>query len=70
VLLRAFHQLGLAHLAVPYYEKALTLPAPKDYAAREHFDLKKEAAYNLSLIYKASGAPHLALQITRQYCVV
>lgn len=69
-LARAFHQLGLAHLAVPYYEKALSMQAPDDYPTRAIYDLKREAAYNLSQIYKASGAPHLALQITRQFCTI
>lgn len=67
---RAFHQLGLVHFAVSYYEKALTLQPPAGYPTRSHYDLKREAAYNLALIYKASGAPYLALQLTRQFCVL
>ncbi|CAG8571855.1 4215_t:CDS:10, partial [Scutellospora calospora] len=62
---RAFHQLGLTHLAVPHYKKALELPSLQEVLREQEkennsmdeindeddqTDLKKEAAYNLSLI--------------------
>lgn len=34
------------------------------------FDLRRDAAYNLSLIYKASGADALAKQLLRQHLMV
>ena len=37
---------------------------------REACDLRPEAAFNLSLIYIASGNRPLALHILRQYCRV
>ncbi|CCJ29755.1 unnamed protein product [Pneumocystis jirovecii] len=51
---RAFHQLGLAHFAVPYYERVLSL-VTSDFNEYVYFDLRRHAAYNLSLIYVASG---------------
>lgn len=34
------------------------------------YDLRREAAYNLALIYKASGAGALAKQVLRQHLTV
>ncbi|XP_074313274.1 uncharacterized protein LOC141648479 isoform X2 [Silene latifolia] len=79
---RACHHVGLVSLAASYYEKVLAirqedLPMPeimkmdKD-AARAlkpgYCDLRREAAFNLHLIYKNSGAIDLARQILRNYC--
>eukprot|EP00047_Mylnosiga_fluctuans_P015771 m.49205 g.49205 ORF g.49205 m.49205 type:complete len:57 (-) comp6095_c0_seq2:281-451(-) len=33
-------------------------------------DLRREAAYNLSLIYRASGADSLAAAVLAQYCTI
>ncbi|KAJ0961109.1 hypothetical protein J5N97_000924 [Dioscorea zingiberensis] len=80
---RAYHHVGLVTLAASYYEKVLTIqekdhPIPKlpyedssvgdDYHKPGFCNLHKEAAYNLHLIYKKSGAIDLARQILKQYC--
>lgn len=81
---RAYHHVGLVTLAATYYEKVLAIsqedcPLPelikedkgptKD--PKSGFcDLQKEAAYNLHLIYKRSGAVDLARQILRDYCTL
>ena len=61
---RAFQQLGLNHLAVVYYERAL---AEHKNDKLEKSDLTREIAYNLSLIYKESGSPELARQLLLEY---
>nr|XP_006815709.1 PREDICTED: general transcription factor 3C polypeptide 3-like [Saccoglossus kowalevskii] len=65
---RAFHQLGLVHLAIHYYKKSLSLPKVVDDG--DYFDLRKESAYNLSLIYQSSGSFELAREMLLQHCVV
>ncbi len=78
---RAAHQLGLLHLAVPFYERALETPPPDPDAGpgqgpgRPWRDgsalcLRREAAHNLALLYRATGAPALARQVVRQHLVV
>ncbi|ERM99764.1 hypothetical protein AMTR_s00099p00131860 [Amborella trichopoda] len=74
---RAFQHVGLVTLAVSYYEKVLEV-YEKDYPSPKHPDgnfnrsenpkegysnLHKEAAHNLHLIYKRSGALDLARQV-------
>ncbi|KAI9228934.1 MAG: hypothetical protein DHS80DRAFT_14825 [Piptocephalis tieghemiana] len=61
-LARAFHHLGLVHLAIPHYEKVLEMDDPTN--------LCFEAAYNLSLIYLTSGSPLLASSLLDKYCTV
>lgn len=80
---RAYHHVGLVTLAVSYYEKVLTtqekdhpiprLPYEENFSASDNYhpgfcSLHREAAYNLHLIYKKSGAVDLARQILKQYC--
>ncbi|KAK2975642.1 hypothetical protein RJ640_021087 [Escallonia rubra] len=74
---RACHHVGLVSLAATYYEKVLeihesdypipTLPNENlgltDNRKPGYCDLRREAAYNLHLIYKRSGALDLARQI-------
>ncbi|KAG5563220.1 hypothetical protein RHGRI_005844 [Rhododendron griersonianum] len=74
---RAYHHLGLVTLAAAYYEKVLAIhekdyPIPKlpnenpdgmDNQKKNYCDLVREAAYNLHLIYKSSGALDLAGQV-------
>lgn len=69
---RAYHQLGLTHLAVPYYEKVLSLASEesKYKKTKPEENLKKEAAYNLSLIYRASGNDALARKMLKEFLVV
>jgi general transcription factor 3C polypeptide 3 (transcription factor C subunit 4) len=56
---RAFHQLELYHLAVPYYKQALEPPT----CDTPPTTFVREAAFNLALIYRKSGAPELARQL-------
>ncbi|PON55885.1 N-terminal acetyltransferase A, auxiliary subunit [Trema orientale] len=80
---RAYHHVGLVSLAASYYEKVLATrekdyPMPKlpsENPNKEHqtqnsghCDLRREAAYNLHLIYKRSGASDLARQVLKDYC--
>ncbi|KAK2168890.1 hypothetical protein LSH36_13g03043 [Paralvinella palmiformis] len=69
---RAMHQIGLHHTAVYYYERVLSQPPVIDDDDRSSkiFDLSREAAFNLSLIYKASGSEDLAHNIIQKYIVI
>ncbi|KNC24202.1 hypothetical protein FF38_02173 [Lucilia cuprina] len=67
---RIYHQAGLVHLAVEYYEKALDFQHPMLEANKETLGLEQEIAFNLHLIYKASGNHTKARQYLYQYCVV
>lgn len=79
---RAYQHVGLATLAASYYEKVLAM-SEKDYplpktpleGSREeggsnegYCNLRGEAAYNLHLIYKKSGALDLARQVLKYHC--
>ena len=52
---RAFHQLGLYHHAIHYYEAVLAHPTPGH--------LRQLAAFNLSRIYMQSGSPAVARKL-------
>ncbi|XP_032362386.1 general transcription factor 3C polypeptide 3 [Etheostoma spectabile] len=68
---RALHQMGLTHLAIHYYQKALTLPAQKlEGIPDDQVDLRREIAFNISLIYQASGNTEMARQIINSHCIV
>ncbi|XP_054479864.1 general transcription factor 3C polypeptide 3 isoform X2 [Anoplopoma fimbria] len=68
---RALHQIGLTHLAIHYYQTALTLPAQKlEGIPDDHLDLRREIAFNLSLIYQASGNMEMAHQLINTHCIV
>ena len=62
---RAYHMLGLVHLALPYYWKVLN-------EAREDVkeDLVIDAAYNMQTIYMMSGNPEMAQSITKEFLVI
>lgn len=65
---RAMHQLGILPAAMHYYKKVLSLPPPIE--DDEDFSLVREAAFNLSLIYKTSGSPELARIIIDKHIVI
>ncbi|XP_077981936.1 general transcription factor 3C polypeptide 3-like [Glandiceps talaboti] len=65
---RAFHQLGLVHLAIHFYRKALASPVILE--DEDDFDLRSQTAYNLSLIYQNSGSVQLARELLLKYCVI
>ncbi|XP_062578498.1 general transcription factor 3C polypeptide 3-like [Saccostrea cucullata] len=66
---RALHQLGLTYAAVHYYKKGLTFP-PIVEDEQNRFDLTRQLAYNLMVIYKTSGSEALARQVMHQYLVI
>ncbi len=71
---RAFHHLGIFDCAVKYYEMCLQKREDErhdelllDRVAKEARSIERDAAYNLSCIYRESGNTAAALRITRQY---
>lgn len=66
---RAYHQLEQFTIALKFYEQALELGSS---ISSEEADLRSktltQTAYNASLIYRHSGADHLAAQVLRQHC--
>ncbi|GFR28158.1 general transcription factor 3C polypeptide 3 [Trichonephila clavata] len=67
---RALHQLGIKDAAIHYYKKALFSPPLITGPEKDIFDLRREIAYNLCLIYQASGAMDLVYMYSRKYIVV
>lgn len=75
---RAYHHVGLVSLAVEYYEKVLAIHLDnynipelvKETQSARDYDLRREAAYNLHLIYQKSGAFDLARQVLKDHCTV
>ncbi|XP_005748128.1 general transcription factor 3C polypeptide 3 isoform X1 [Pundamilia nyererei] len=68
---RALHQMGLTHLAMHYYQKALLLPAKQlEGIPGDQVDLRREIAFNLSLIYQASGAVEKARYLLNTHCII
>ena len=76
---RAFHAIGYKHWACDYYRRVLALDISSDLRrAGQCFDaelvelssLKREAAFNLSLIYEESGSRELARAMLQSHCVV
>ncbi|XP_013103378.2 general transcription factor 3C polypeptide 3 [Stomoxys calcitrans] len=67
---RIYHQSGLFHLAIEYYEKALNFSHPLLVEHEKILGLKQEIAFNLHLIYKSSGNLAKARHYLYEYCVV
>jgi len=71
---RAMHQLSLLPAALFYYKKGLEMgPSIKQEVGKEGhnmFDLSREIAFNMSLIYSSSGNMDLARMYTEKYITV
>ena len=71
---RAMHQLGLLPAALYYYKKGLEMgpSIEKESESGQHnmFDLSREIAFNMSLIYSSSGNLQLARYYTEKYITV
>ena len=63
------HQLGLYHAAIHYYKEALEMEPCLD-EDDDIFDLRREVAYNLVLIYRNSGSPLLAQMVMQKYLTI
>lgn len=67
---RLYHQIGILHIAKSYYEKALTVTNSLIEKYPHYLDLKMEIAFNLHLIYKASGNRMMARKCIRDNIVI
>ena len=69
---RAFHSIGYKHWACDYYHRVLAIHVNKccDPTIAELGSLRREAAFNLSLIYEESGSRELARVVLQTHCVV
>ena len=70
---RAYHHIGIVNLATEYYEKVLSMSGSRGDGGGDEvgsMNLKREAAYNLSLIYTASGSKELAQIVLRKHCTI
>jgi len=71
---RAMHQLSLLPAALFYYKKGLemgpNIPQEAGKTGHNMFDLSREIAFNMSLIYSSSGNLDLARMYTEKYITV
>jgi len=70
---RAMHQLNLLPAALFYYKKALELGPSIPQEGEEGdsiFDLRREIAYNISIIYRSSDSHDLARFYIEKYIVL
>lgn len=67
---RMFHAFGMVHLAEGYYMEVLNYNSPLIEQYPDILDLKREAAYNLHLIYKDSGNFEAARQVLVNHLVI
>ncbi|XP_069681894.1 general transcription factor 3C polypeptide 3-like isoform X1 [Periplaneta americana] len=67
---RAFHQLGLLPPAIYHYKEALNFTSPLLEKYPHLLDLKKEAAFNLYLVYMNTGAYNIARSYIDNYIVI
>lgn len=69
---RAYHMLGLTHLAIPYYERCLDLSQASDDEGLESNleDFAREAAFTLQGIWATSGRMELAHAVTGRWLVI
>ena len=66
---RAMHQLSLLPAALHYYKQGREL-GPSVGESGGMFDLSREIAFNMSLIYQGAGNMHLARMFTEKYISV
>ena len=66
---RAYHMLGLTHLATPYYEQCLSMrvSVQTGYEEGEVDDFAREAAFALQEIWATNGNEEQALEITERW---
>ncbi|CAL8093766.1 unnamed protein product [Calicophoron daubneyi] len=68
---RACHQLMLGHVAMYYYQKVLDMePVGETEEEKSYTDLRKEAAYNLILLYRSQGNLSMARYLMQKYLVI
>lgn len=68
---RAFHQLGLLPAAVHHYKLVLDSPPSSLISQAPHLlDLKKEAAFNLHLIYANAENDDVARMYLEEYITI
>lgn len=68
---RLHHQFGIIHIAVEHYKAVLHCDdSPLIKENMDLLDLKREAAFNLHLIYKESGNLDLARKVLFDYIVI
>lgn len=67
---RLHHQFGMCHIAIHHYKQVLSYSNEFIEKHPKHLDLRREAAYNLHLIYKKSGNRELARKVLYDYIVV
>ncbi|KAJ1030979.1 hypothetical protein NDA18_002204 [Ustilago nuda] len=61
---RAMHHIGLVHLAEKHYRAVLEAEYDD---SKDGWGMKREAAWNLALIYTTAGSPHLAQSLYDRY---
>ena len=66
---RAYHMLGLTHLAIPFYWKVFD-ELTQGISDSEQEDLVVDTAYNLQTLYAIAGNLELAKDITRKWLVI
>ena len=68
---RAYHMLGLTHLAFPYYQRCLALSkAVKTNRGSFTQDFAKEAAFSLQRLWAGNGGAKEALKVTERWLVL
>ncbi|SPO20909.1 related to transcription factor TFIIIC subunit [Ustilago trichophora] len=64
---RAMHHIGLVHLAERHYRAVLEWDGDGDEAKENGWGMKREAAWNLALIYTTAGSPRLVQALYDRY---
>lgn len=67
---RLHHQFGMIHIAIYHYKEVLNYTNAFIEAHEEFLNLKREAAYNLHLIYRKAGNLDLARKYLYDYIIV